>query len=403
MKVPVTTLLVAFALALLGEPHRAAAEDERRYVKDLAAFFEEMDETYPFFDLKGIRKGWPAVKKRLGKKLRRCSSDEEFLDIVLEAISYLRDGHIGFVEMRGKYPETEPQYYPGIGFMPAAKNRVVVMSAAEKWAKVLKVGTVVTHIDGRQARAVLEKNSRRAWAEGGFFSSPQRARLFEYRIALRGKKGDKHKITYLDGKRKRTVVAISEIQAKGWPHTYNMPKDLVRHGRSCRYGKLPSGVGYIYLRRIDRNTEEGIAAAFSSDADTKAWILDLRGNGGGGYNRGLVEKIAAVGRPLAVLIDAGCISAGETLARDCVRNANARLFGSTTAGSSSAKRRWAFPSRIATLSVPTRSRSGLGRGIEYFGIQPHEKVEADPKEVERELNSCVLRAEEFLLEKSKRS
>jgi C-terminal processing protease CtpA/Prc len=100
---------------------------------------------------------------------------------------------------------------------------------------------------------------------------------------------------------------------------------------------------------------------------------------------------------VACIIDAGCVSAGETFARDLVQSVNARLIGETTAGASSAKEPWDFPSGIATLTIPTRSRFGPDRRpIEFFGIKPHEDVECVPEEVRSGKNSEILRAEEYL-------
>ncbi len=45
----------------------------------------------------------------------------------------------------------------------------------------------------------------------------------------------------------------------------------------------------------------------------------------------------------------------------------------------------------------------LDRSIEFFGISPHEAVEAVPEEVARGLNSGILRAEEYLLKDPGRS
>lgn len=393
-----TTALVLFTVALLSAPSSPAVE-KADYSKDLAAFFDEMDRTYPFFDLKGIRKEWAVTKVRLAARVRTCSSDAQFLGLLLEAMRSLRDGHMGIVKSNAKLPAAEPEYYPGLSFLPATRNRVVVMAGAGGLAKQIPPGTVVTHIDRKPARAYLEAKAKKAWSEGGHFSSPQRARLFEYRIPLRGKRGEAHALTILKGRRRRTVRLVSTFEARGWPHTYNMPEDLTRHGRSCLYGKLPSGVGYIYLRRIDRSTEPGIAAALAAHDDARGWIVDLRGNGGGGYGPDLIRRLSTLARPTAVLLDAGCVSAGETLARDIVHQTQGRLFGSTTAGSSSAKRTWTFPSGIATIVVPTRSRWGINRKpIEFNGIEPHEKVEAEPDEVARGQNSCILRATKFLLE-----
>ncbi len=387
------TLFLSLATVLSVAVPGAAAKPSK-YQTDLIAFFGELDKTYPFFDLKKIRKGWPSTKKRLLSEVRRCSSDEQFLGLVLEIIRYLRDGHMGFAQVNATFPKAEPEYYPGISFMPATKNRVIVMSAVNN---LLRPGTVITHIDRKPARRLLEAHAQNAWAKGGYFSSPQRARLFAYRIPLRGTKGDKHRITCLSGKRKKTTTFAATVAARGWPHTYNMPEGLTQHGRSCWYGRLKSSVGYIYLRRIDRSTEPGIAAALAANPEAKGWIIDLRGNGGGGYSGQLIKRIAGLPRPVAGLIDAGCYSAGETLARDIARYAAARLFGSTTAGSSSAKRTWTFPSGIGTIIIPTRSRTGLGKCIEYNGITAHEPVEAVPEEVAAGKNSAVLRAEAYLL------
>lgn len=394
---PLIYSLAALTISIWwAEPRLEAAEDSR-YAKDMAAFVRELDTAYPFFDLKDIRGGWPDFKRQLARKTARCSSDSEFLELVMEAVCYLRDGHVDIVKARADLPAPEPEYYPGLSFLPATGKRVVILGAPEKLAAVLKPGTIVTHIDRRPARALLERMARAAWERGGHFSSPQRARLLEYRIALRGKQGDTHRITFLEGQRRRTITVVSDQLARGWPHTYNMPRSLERHGSSCWYRKLESGVGYIWLRRIDGSTAPGLEAATKSAPDARGWILDLRGNGGGGYDRDLIRKISELPRPVAVLIDAGCYSAGETLARDCVRHAGARLIGSRTAGSSSAKKTWTFPSGLATLSLPVRSRGGLGRCIEFFGIEPQQSIEAVPEEVARGENSGILRAEEFIL------
>src|SRR5512143_3250484 len=100
----------------------------------------------------------------------------------------------------------------------------------------------------------------------------------------------------------------------------------------------------MYLRYVRTETGPGMRQALAAYPDAKGWILDLRGNGGGGYDDKLIGLLKTLPRPVAVLLDAGCISAGETLARDLARNADARLIGARTAGASSSKRQWTFPS-----------------------------------------------------------
>lgn len=366
------------------------------YVSELNAFLNEIDTTYPFFDLKGIRDDWTKTKADLVEKIKACTSNTQFLGIVLEAIAALRDSHMSLYDTKDPLPERETEYYPGISFMPATEGRVVVMASIEEHTATLPPGTLVKEIDGKDARQFLEDQVPQAWAKG-FSSSPQRARIFVYRIPLKGKKGDAHTIKYLRDGAEQTATVTCNIEARGWPHNYNQPADLSRVGRSLAYAKLSSGAGYIYLRRVDSETESGIRQALEAYPDAKGWIIDLCGNGGGGYGSPLIERIGAIPKPVAVIIDAGCMSAGETLARDLVKYVGARLFGSRTAGASSEKRRWTFPSGIASVVIPERSRRGNdGSPIEFNGIAPDEEVEAVPEEVAQGINSAIRRAEQYL-------
>jgi len=394
---------VAVACGMLwpGEAPAAAAPAAPKYVADMAAFVAEVDKTYPFLDLKGIRADWSTAKEHLAAAAKTCRSDTELLGLVIDAIRCLRDAHMDLGDLKAKAPERPPLYYPGISFLPAVGNAVVVMVPPPGNETALPVGTVVTEIDGKNARQVLDDRAKAAWAKGGSFSSPQRARLLEYRVPLTTPaKGEQHRITYLAGKMKKMVVLAAAVEARGWPHTYNLPANLVGVGRSFSYAKLPSGVGYMYIRRVDESTGPGMAEALAKVAGAKGWIVDLRGNGGGGYDDALIKAIQAFPQPVAVLIDAGCISAGETLARDFARYAKARLFGSTTAGSSSSKQQWTFPSGIASVTFSVRSRwRADGKPIEFNGIEPDVPVEEVPAEMARGQNSGILRAEEYLLKK----
>ena len=376
----------------------ATAQGQSVHETDLAAFFQEVDATYPFFDLKANREDWEQAKQRLSAEVKHCSSDSAFLGLVIEAIRVLHDSHMWLSGAKAGIPPRPKQYYPGVSFLPATKGRVAVMCGPEKHAGELKTGTVVTKIDGVHARRLLEERAREAWATS-FASSHQRTRLYEFRIPLKGARGDTHTLTFLQDGQERELVVTCDVEAGGWPHTYNMPADLTRVGRSFFHTRLPSGAGYAWLRRVDDSAVPGFQQALAACPDVMGWIVDLRGNGGGGYDNGLIEQIKAIPRPVAVLIDAGCMSAGETLARDLRRYAQARLFGSPTAGASSSKRTWSFPSGIASVTFSTRSRwRADGQPIEFNGIQPDVEVEADPDEAAQGLNSAILRAEEYLKE-----
>ncbi len=277
-----------------------------------------------------------------------------------------------------------------------------MVMAAEVEADTLRPGTVVTKIDGRPARTVLEEKANEAWsAEGPYLAtacSRQRARLYAYRWPLMALSNQTHTLHYIADGQERELRLAGDVEPRGWPHTYNLPAGLTRAGRSLSHTKLSSGAGYMYLRAVETETPAYMRQALAAHPEAKGWIVDLRGNGGGGYETNLLDQLKVLPRPVVVLIDAGCISAGETLARDLAKLAGARLMGSRTAGASSTKRQWRFPSGIATMTFSIRSRwRSDGQPIEFNGISPDDEIEAVPEEVARSLNSEILRAEEYLL------
>lgn len=190
------------------------AQVKSKYETDMEAFIKEVDRSYPFFDLKGNRPDWEKARVKLLGKAKTCASDQEFLGLLLTAGKSLRDSHLGPRKFKVKYPTQPPRYYPGIGFLPATNDHVVVMHPRHGMTPKIKAGTVVTKIDGKDARQVLEARSDAAWKEGGYFSSPQRARLYEYRIPLRGEvKGQAHKITFLVGGQEQEIELFADVEA----------------------------------------------------------------------------------------------------------------------------------------------------------------------------------------------
>lgn len=385
-----TLALFAFSIPVSTTPA------DNPFAEDLAALFEELDRGYPFFGVKKIDKEWKALKKRLGKQVRRCRDETQFMqDFVQPVLRCLRDGHLRITDVRPKVAH-EPEFYPPLSLLPATKKRVVVMSTNRNLASTLPPGTVITRIDGKPARKVLEMNAELSWRKGGFFSSPQRARFWEYRFPFSGTKGRKIKLHYLVGRKQKSIDLVANVEVGSWPHNYNQPEDLVQAGKSVWHSKLESGFGYIWLRRMDESVESGIRAALAAHGDARGWIVDLRGNTGGGYDSTLKTITAKLKQPVAAIIDAGSVSAAETYTRDLVNICKARVFGATSAGSSSKKKEWTFPSGIAKLRYSVESRHSHKGAIEYHGVTPDVEVEAVPEELQQGLNSEILRAVEWL-------
>lgn len=394
-------ILLAFAAASTSLPVAVRAQ-KLRFDKEFAKLAKAIDRDYPFFKVKGIASSWKKTKRALQKRAKKCRKEAEFFEIVLDALRELRDGHASLPKVEIERPKTaKKSYWPGLVMMPATEGRVVVVAVPKALDGVCKPGMVVTKINGKAARAFLDARGEATWKRGGFFSSPQRARFFEYRTALSGtKRGEKYKIEWLDGKKKRSRSVRAELESRGWMHNYHMPKGLENSARSVWHSEIASAgkqgaCGYIYLRRMDSSAEDGFAKAVAAHPDVRAWIVDLRGNTGGGYSKSFVARLPALakgGRKVACIVDAGCVSAGETFARDLVRHAKARIYGQTSAGSSSTKKIVELCDGRLHVRFSIGTRSGLKKTIEFHGIPPHVEVEADPAELLAGKNTEIERA-----------
>jgi hypothetical protein len=203
---PLALAASVLAAALGAAPLRAQSAYQKSYASDMAAFLDEAQKSYPFFDLKDIRKDWRETSARPEKEARRCKTDAEFIALVQQGIACLRDAHMEISKCAVELEKPKPEFWPGVSLLPATDQRVVVMNAPQgQGAAALRCGTVVLTIDGKDARQFLEQHADEAWKKGGSFSSPQRARLFEYRLLLRGERGAKHVLEIQDGQQKKKV------------------------------------------------------------------------------------------------------------------------------------------------------------------------------------------------------
>lgn len=374
-------LVIATLCAVLSTAVMASTQKKTDYAKELTGFLEDVEKNYPFFEVKGIRKDWSKASKDLLARAKKAKDDVEFVRLVDEALRCLRDGHASFLEVRPKMPPGEAQFGPGVALAPAAGNRVTVLASSPDLAGRLPPGTVITKVDGKEARGAMEARGRSAWERGGYFSSPQRALFFEYRVPFLGPRGAKTTLHYLDGSVEKSIELRGDQEFKGWLHEYNLPEGLAQEGRSLWHGLLDGKFGYLYLRRMDEGIAEGLEAAIAA-REVSGWVVDLRGNTGGGYSDALLTATRKLKKPVVAIIDAGCISAGETFARDLKREVEATIIGATSAGSSSQKRSFEFPSGVAKLQYSIKSRFGPdGRPIEWNGIRPDVEIEVDPLDV----------------------
>ncbi len=144
-----------------------------------------------------------------------------------------------------------------------------------------------------------------------------------------------------------------------------VPIPGIRDSADVAWKMLDGRIGYLYVRRIGANLIEQLDRAVGELGSAQGLIIDVRGNSGGGFDSLRSHRNFArndpeepdrprFAGPIAVLVDARCISAGEGWTSWFVANKRARLFGETTAGASS---RANGPIRSRTASIRSRSRS----------------------------------------------
>ncbi|HYZ16661.1 MAG TPA: S41 family peptidase [Candidatus Acidoferrum sp.] len=160
---------------------------------------------------------------------------------------------------------------------------------------------------------------------------------------------------------------------------------------------LPGGIGYVRLRTFGANsaTQLDAALAHMKSAGTRAYILDLRGNGGGyrddavaiasHFVHGTVvttrergsaprtfaaKPIARIGAPLAVLVDGDTASASEIVAGAIQDDHAGTLIGTRTFGKGLVQETFALPDGGAIKLTTARYLTPAGRDIDRVGITP---------------------------------
>jgi C-terminal processing protease CtpA/Prc len=103
---------------------------------------------------------------------------------------------------------------------------------------------------------------------------------------------------------------------------------------------------------------------------------------------------------MVVIVDAGVVSAGETVAGMFKEDGRAYMIGDgPTAGMSSQKETVTVPSGLLTVRFSVASNKGRfngGKGIEGVGVPPHEVVPYDAQELANGVDTQIRRAEELL-------
>jgi parallel beta-helix repeat protein len=373
----------------------ASPQQKAAYVEAFTDLYNVLGREYPCFELKNI--DWKAVGEELLPRAQAVDDDAAFGLLCMELVARLEDSH-AFVGPGKARPPTPkfPAWDPGFACLIDDRGKPVVYHVDPNGPAAnanVRPGTTVVSIDGKPAEEAIAARMTELSRYSGYSSD----RYLRYHAAqFLGRAMDQ-------GAKVRLEVEDPDGTKRGLelPATLNVrylprlpvPIPGVRDAANVSWTMLDDRVGYIYVRRIGNDLIDRLDAAVGELKDAKALIVDVRGNSGGGFDFERSHRNfnpddpAEPDRPrfkgpMAMLIDARCISAGEGWASWFAKNKRARFFGEGTAGASSRKRQYVTKDGLYTVTIPVKAYNGyLDRPIERRGLEPDEPVRQNARDL----------------------
>lgn len=382
-----------------------------QYDKSFADLFEKIGAIYPAFQIKNI--DWQAVGQELLPESRTIKTHDEFSLLCQRLIARLEDSHAHLRSGTGQPASPSlPRWDPGFACLNDDRGMPVVYSidpnspAAEAG---LRVGMTIESINGVPAAEARQKCSNQ-FKEYIGFSSDRLLRYQATRWFIRQQDHD-------------SLVNLVAVDPAGTSHEFSMratldvrylprlpvPMEGISDSANVSWRELEDGIGYIYVRRIRGDLIKDLDQAVAQLQTCAGLIIDVRGNSGGGFdasrsfrNFDLDDKNEPdrprFHGPMAVLIDARCISAGEGWASWFIANKRARFFGEATAGASSRKTTISIADGLFRATIPVKAYRGfLDRPIERVGLEPDVRVSQNAADLEQQIDTVLETAREYLL------
>jgi carboxyl-terminal processing protease len=386
--------------------------EEVTYAEAFRDLYRQLGRSYPCFQLKDI--DWQAVGDELLPRAEKVETDDEFGLLCLELVARLEDSHAALQPASARLPQIPfPQWDPGFACLLDDKVQPVVYyvdrgSPAEKAG--IAIGMAVTKTDGVPADKVMESWMEQITRYVGYSSRRylryQAARMF-CRQMTQGQ-----------------VVNVEFEQLDGEKVTHDLPCTLgvrylprlpvpitgIADAGNVSWTMLDDEIGYVYVRRIRGDLPEQLDRAVAELKEAKGIIVDVRGNSGGGFDASRAYRNFEFDDdqephrprfhgPMALLLDARCISAGEGWASWFIAEDRAQTFGETTAGASARKTTYPLKNGLYRVRFPVKAYTGfLDRPIERRGLEPKVRRRQEATALAAGRDTVLEAAREYLLE-----
>ena len=414
-------MLTALLWFVLIVPGFAPAPQQSVYEKDFEFAVAEIEKSCGGLTAKK-KIDLEAVAKELAPVAKAAQTDQDHLMLLIRLLARLHDGHAAVrpsektkdVQLAG---DGRPEK-TGCGmFWCVSGKKVLVKSVWNNAASAgIEPGWEVVSVGGVPAAKWLD--ARVALLRDTIsYSTDHQALFATCHWGLAEPAGTTLEYEFKDdkgAKKKRSVTFAKASTVPSGPPKF--PEGL-EQADDVQFGLLPSGYGYIHIRRCKDELPQLMDRALAKVGSAKGLVIDFRANCGGGFDHdaflgrfvpkgqtlaGRYESAGPnpYGGPIVVIVDAGVRSAGETGAGIFKEDGRAYMIGETaTAGMSSQKTEIQLPSGLYSLYVSINSNMGRfngGKGIEGLGVPPHELVAYDAKDLAAGVDTLLRRAEALL-------
>jgi C-terminal processing protease CtpA/Prc len=284
-------LVAGLVVFVLSQPRLAQQKLSRMEMEeDVKEFFSLTRQHYSYIDEKKTLYGidLDTMQTDALKRLDKVHSNADFYTLLQEVMAGLKDGHGAVRPSELVAPKPLPQSWPVL--LQFVKEGVIITKSLA--GPGISRGDLLKEVNDRPIEDWIKEAALTVFAS----TDGARRRLALHRVVLTVEETVKFRVVHPDGTDSVATVKTCPREKLSFPAVPNLP-DLPK-GKFIVSSVLKDDVGYIRITSLSWGIKtlpkeipainktfkpawDAIDAAFAAVVNTKALVLDLRGNTGG--------------------------------------------------------------------------------------------------------------------------